>query len=262
MKKELRDVLVVTKLYLIWWKRMPFSAVVYLVIQPVILAIFLRFLLGSNRAYGYVGAIAMMISGMSLMGLAQDLVRDKWRKVKEIYVSMPISPMAYVLGYSLGGFLTCLPTLGILFGMMLADHVISVGELPLVLLASLISWIPLSGLGFLIGSMIRDVLQIGPITSLIYYLTIFALPVFWPLRMIFPQVNSGLTAFGYFLANSFPTISLAEALRVIVNQGYVRTPFDPLLALFFEMVISGAIFFILFSKKAKWRERRVQFKIG
>src|SRR5215467_13384641 len=89
--------------------------------NPILLVILMLFIGGLPLVFVYVfggtanlggalvGAFVSSAPALALFAAAQDINFDNYTKLRQIFVSKPISPMSYVLGASLSALIFSLP---------------------------------------------------------------------------------------------------------------------------------------------------------
>lgn len=144
-----------------------------------------------------------MISTVGFIGISsaiQDVALDRYVKIREIIVAMPVHPVSYMVGVALAPLILSLP--GIIFFLALA---IGLGFLPLqslgwILISLLLCWAVLSCIGFTISTYLRraSVYTLNNISNILGPGLVFLPPVYYPeeflgelrwISIIFPTSN-------------------------------------------------------------------------
>jgi ABC-2 type transport system permease protein len=159
----------------------------FTILFPIGILFFLNVLVAPDlRTQVLVGVIMMEMSLLNINSLAQSIGQDKQSKMFDLWVSLPISPVVYVLAiaftllpYSL---LSAFVTLGVAiaaFGFVLPWTLI-----PPLIGGLVVVWASTLGIGFLIGVYGRSPRQINLWAQLIGILLTFFAPVFYPLTVL------------------------------------------------------------------------------
>jgi ABC-2 type transport system permease protein len=132
-----------------------------------------------------VGSIMMEMALLNVNVVAQTIGSDKQSKIYDLWVSLPINPVVYVLANSLSvlpySLLSAAVTLAI--GVAFFGIVLSV---PLLLLvaALLLIWASTLGVGFLIGVYGSSPRQINTVAQFVGIVMTFFAPIFYPLSAL------------------------------------------------------------------------------
>jgi ABC-type multidrug transport system permease subunit len=221
-----------------------------LITQAAISAGPVFFILLSGSAYafnsGLVGAMISVVSFLALTTSIQDVASDRYVKLREIMVSMPVHPLSYALGVSLAPLLASLP--GLFFFMTIAGWLglVTPSSLGMIVAALMLSWLSISMMGFIISTYLA---KFPPfmLTSLGHMLSlglVFVPPVYYS--------ESVLGQFSW-VSYLFPTSNAASLLR-----GYSGLSTLSLIVnvLHWLILTTAAIAFtLLASFKARWREK-------
>ncbi|MGI0155855.1 MAG: hypothetical protein ACREDE_06955, partial [Thermoplasmata archaeon] len=151
---SVRQTLVATKMLLVESNRQVGFLLGFTVLFPIGILFFLNELVAPDlRTQVLVGVIMMEMALLNINTLAQSIGTDKQSKLFDLWVSLPISPVVYVLGiafqllpYSL---LSAFVTLGVAiaaFGIQLPWTAV-----PLLVFGLVVVWASTLGIGFLIG---------------------------------------------------------------------------------------------------------------
>lgn len=197
----------------------------------------------AERVQVLVGTIMMEMSLLNVNALAQSMGQDKERKIFDLWVSLPVSPVVYTvstamsfLPFSLASAFVTLAVADMGFGV----------ALPLVLMPELITglllvWLSTLGIGFLIGAYGRTPRQINTYAQLVGILLTFFAPVFYPVSIL-PPVLQGV-------AYLWP-LTWGSVFLVGILHG------DGLTVLRAGAVLAGFVllWFVLIARGVRWRQ--------
>ena len=161
-------------------KRNPLWVVSYL-IAPISFLILIRiFAREEMLGFALVGGMLMTVAanGIGIMGDA--VFYKNTIKLQDMMVASPMTPLAYLFGLVLSGLFFALPGL-VLFGVLMAGYGLLSAENVLVLaLASLVSLVSLSGLGFTLATFVGEERFVWPLLSILTFLLTVLPPVYYP----------------------------------------------------------------------------------
>lgn len=133
-----------------------------------------------------VGSVMMETALLNVNVLAQTIGQDKDNKLYDLWVSLPVSPVVYVVANALGllpfSLLSAFLTLGV--GDLYFHLGIALTLLPVLLLAFLLVWASTLGIGFLIGVYGRSPRQINSLAQFVGILMSFFAPIFYPVSLL------------------------------------------------------------------------------
>jgi ABC-type multidrug transport system permease subunit len=242
--KPVKDALIIAQLKSIPdLKRNPSMVLLVGVISSFPLFYLLVF--GGNLGYGLVGAMVATISFIGLVAAIQDISFDRYVKIREMIVAMPVHPVSYSIGVALGPLLISAP--GLIFFMGLA---VLLGALPLMsvgwAIASLIlCWAACSSVGFIISTYLRNasVYTLGNMSNILGLGLVFMPPVYYP-----EEILGGYR----WLSIVFPTSNTAGLIRYYA--GTMPLPLDTVLVRWLILAATVVASVIIVSFKARWRE--------
>ncbi len=213
-----------------------------------IVPIFLMVTMGGGTGkipQAMVGALVAMLGFISVNSILQDILFDRYVKLREMMVSMPVSPISYAFGVALGSLLSSLPGILLFIVILLDRGSLTLQVLPLVLISLILCWASLSSIGFTIATFFSKATPatIGGVSNLLGILLVFIPPVYYPKEILGSYS---------FIAMYIPTSNAASLIR-----GYMSmTALDGRSALIHWsiLIISTILFTLLALNKAKWRE--------
>jgi ABC-2 type transport system permease protein len=207
--------------------------------------LFFIIVFGGQVSNGLVGAMIATISFIGLAAAIQDISFDRYVKIREMIVAMPVHPVAYAMGVALAPLFISAP--GLVFFICIA---VVIGALPLfsigwTIVTLILVWAAGSSIGFIISTYLRkaSVYTLNNMANILGLGLVFLPPVYYPeemlgsyrwISMIFPTSNAaGLIRF-------YAGLTQMSAVTVLLRW----------LILAATVIVSVAIL----SFKAKWRE--------
>jgi ABC-2 type transport system permease protein len=213
----------------------------FVVVFPIGFLFFLGHITApSLRVQVLVGSIMMEMALLNINVVAQGIGADKDRKLYDLYVSLPISPLAYVLSIAF----SLLP-----FNLGSAALTLLVGEIwfglppfsvPALLIGLLLVWASTLGIGFLIAVYGSSPRQINTNAQLIGIIMTFLAPVFYPISVL-------PTALQY-VAYLWPVTWGAILLQQIIHSNTAAA-----LQASVVLAVFAALWAILISVGLRWR---------
>ena len=192
----------------------------FTIIFPVGILFFLNVLVPpAERVQVLVGTIMMEMALLNINVLAQTMGNDKESRFFDLWVSLPVSPVVYVLSnalamlpYSLASALVTLAVAVYGFGVPL-----SIAVLPLLVGALVLVWASTLGIGFLIGAYGRSPRQINAYAQLVGIILTFFAPVFYPVTIL----PAPLRAIAYAWPLTWGSSFLVGVLRGLTDQAMI-----------------------------------------
>ena len=177
-----------------------------------------------------VGSLMMETALLNVNVLAQGIGNDKQQKIYDLWVSLPVSPVVYVVANALSllpfSLLSAVVTLTI--GVLYFGVALPLATLPLLLGAFLLVWASTLGIGFLIGVYGRSPRQINTIAQFVGIIMTFFAPVFYPLSVLPPAlryvaelwpITWGSAFMEDILVNAWGPATIAAAVLVAFTAG-------------------------------------------
>jgi ABC-type multidrug transport system permease subunit len=202
--------------------------------QPLMLAflgligsmpLFFVVVLGGHLNYGIIGAIVGTVGLMGLMSAIQDIGWDRYVKIREIIVAMPVHPLSYALGVALAPVVLTFPALVFFTGLALLTGALTLVSLLWAIPVLILCWITLSSIGFVLSTYLQrsSVYTLNNISNLLGIGLAFLPPVYYPeetlgsyrwIAILFPTSNAaGLVRF---YSGSLEATMMAIAVRWLV----------------------------------------------
>lgn len=200
IRKTVRDALIIAELKAVPdLKRQPLILMVMGLISAI--PLFFMLIFGGQISYGLVGAIISTVGFIGIASAIQDITWDRYVKIREMIVAMPVHPISYMLGEALAPLLFASP--GVAFFMALA---LWLGYLPphalgWIIAILLLCWAVLSSIGFVISTYLRraSVYTLNNLSSILGIGLIFIPPVYYSeellgelswIAILFPTSNA------------------------------------------------------------------------
>jgi ABC-type multidrug transport system permease subunit len=211
--KILKDMLIIA-----WMKsypdfrRNPLMLLLVAMIGAIPLFFMVIFSGGNMLIHGLIGA---MISGVAFIGVMagiQDISWDRYVKIREMIVAMPVHPASYALGIALAPLLLSVPSV-IFFGALIASWGVFTLEATLwTVLALVIVWAAMSAIGFMISTYLlkASMMVLNNLSNILGIGLIFIPPVYYPETML-----GNLS----WISLLIPTSNVAGLIRAYMGAG-------------------------------------------
>jgi ABC-type multidrug transport system permease subunit len=226
-------------------KRNPLVLIVIALISAIPLFFMAVFASEGMLIHGLIGA---MVSTISFIGVAtgiQDISWDRYVKIREMIVAMPVHPASYAVGIALAPLLLSVPSL-LFFGAITALW--GYLDLPIIIwtiLTLVMTWAAMSAIGFIISTYLYKASPwlLNNISNLLGLGLIFIPPVYYTETLL-----GSLSWISVIL----PTSNAAGLIRYYF--GLLPLTQEAVLIRWLILIVTTAAFVVLTSAKAKWRE--------
>ena len=245
--KTVRDALI-----LAWLKSYPDlrrqPLLIFLIIMISALPLVFFAVLGSGNifSYGIVGALVGTLAFLALNGPIQEIGFDRYVKMREMMVAMPVQPIAYSTGVALSALIVSLPA--VLFYLVLAGiyNLLSLNSILWIALALIFAWISASTLSFAISSYLtKSTAQtLNSVANLLGIGLVFLPPVYYPDARL-----AGLS----WIAALIPTSNAASLIRFYTGLSTLTT--GDLILRWILLLLMTFLFVAIAATKSRWRER-------
>jgi len=242
--KVLKDVLVITALKSIPdLKRQPLM--IFLIGLISSLPLYFIVVFGGQVSYGLIGAMVSTVSFIGMSAAIQDISWDRYVKIREMIIAMPVHPISYAMGIALAPLVLSAPSL-IFFGaiaMLLGG--LTLASLFWAAIALILCWATVSSIGFLISTYLikASPYTLNSIANILGIALGFIPPVYYPEEM--------LGSFSWISA-IFPTSNAASLIRAY--SGSLDLPFEMVIARWLILIVTMVVFAFITAAKARWRE--------
>jgi hypothetical protein len=228
------------------FRRNPLTLMLLSMINAIPLFFMLMFSSGENMiVHGLIGAMISSVAFAGLISGIQDISWDRYVKIRQIIVAMPVHPASYALGIALAPLLISIPSL-ILFGAITAffgflNLEILVWIIPVLLTA----WAAMSTMGFMISTYLfkANPMILNNLSIVLGIAFIFIPPVYFSEAQL-----GGLS----WIAIIIPTSNAAGLIRSYV--GLLPLSTETVIIRWALLIVMTLIFITLISLKSKWRE--------
>lgn len=242
--KVIKDTLVITILKSVPdLKRQPLM--LFLVGLISSLPLYFIMVFGGQISYGLIGAMVSTVSFIGMMAAIQDISWDRYVKIREMIVAMPVHPLSYAMGIALAPLIISAPSLIFFVAMALWLGVLTLPSLFWAAVALILCWAAVSSVGFLISTYLRNAspYTLNSMSNILGIALGFIPPVYYPEEV--------LGSFSWISA-VFPTSNAASLIRVY--SGSLTLPFEMVVARWLILIATMVVSAIMAAAKAKWRE--------
>jgi ABC-2 type transport system permease protein len=246
VKKAIRDTMLIARLKSIPdLKRQPLIVVLLTLFAAI--PLFFITLFGGEEMIdiGLVGVIVSSIGFLGITASIQDLTWDRYVKMREMVVAMPVHPVAYAMGLTLAALIFALPGTVVFMGLGVYRGIFDIGSLFAAIGALIMCWLSLSVIGFTIATYQSKASPntLGIIANLLAFVFVFMPPVYYSEELL-----GGFSWISYL----FPTSNAAAIIRYSTGM----TSWDPTAYLmhWLALVVIVIVFAVLVVKKSRWRE--------
>ena len=207
--------------------------------------LFFIIVFGGPVSSGLVGAIIATVSFIGFSAAIQDIAFDRYWKIREMIVAMPVHPVSYAIGVALAPLLISTP--GVVFFLCIA---VAIGTLPLysigwTIVVLIMVWAAGSSIAFIISTYLRKagVYVLNNMATILGLGLVFLPPVYYSERVLG----------GYaWISIIFPTSNAADLIRFYA--GLTQLSPENVLLHWLILMATVIVSVILLSSKAKWRE--------
>jgi len=227
-------------------RRNPLMLLLLAMISAIPLFFMLMFSSGGNVVvHGMIGAMVSSVAFAGVMSGIQDISWDRYVKIREMIVAMPVHPASYALGIALAPLLISIPSL-VLFGAITAYLGFLSAEILLWVVAALLTvWATMSTMGFMISTYLfkASPMLLNNLSNLLGIGFIFIPPVY------FSEAQLGSLSW---ISIIVPTSNVAGLIRSY--SGLLPLSTEILIMRWVILIIMTLTFIVLISLKSKWRE--------
>jgi len=229
------------------FRRNPLMLLLLAMISAIPLFFMLMFSSGGNViVHGLIGAMVSSVSFAGVMAGIQDISWDRYVKIREMIVAMPVHPASYALGIALAPLLISIPSL-IFFGAITVFlGFLTLETLVWIVPALIIVWAAMSTMGFMISTYLfkSSMMVLNNLSNLLGIGFIFIPPVY------FSEAQLGSLSW---ISIIIPTSNVAGLIRS--SMGLLPLSIETVIVRWAVLIITTSAFIILTFIKAKWREK-------
>jgi ABC-type multidrug transport system permease subunit len=246
MKKFIKDTLIIA-----WMKsfpdlkRNPLTILLLAMISAIPLFFMIIFSGGNMLIHGLIGAMVSTIGFIGVASAIGEISWDKYAKLREMIVAMPVHPLSYALGVALAPLLLSIPSL-VFFGAIAASWgIFNIVTMLWTIVALLICWASISAASFLISTYLVKASPwlLNQISNILGIGLIFIPPVYYPETML-----GSLS----WISAIFPTSNAAGLIRSYI--GLLPLSREVIMIRWLILIATTVAFAILTTLKARWRE--------
>ncbi len=200
---------------------------------------------GNMLEHGLIGA---MISGVAFIGVMagiQDISWDRYVKIREMIVAMPVHPASYALGIALAPLLLSVPSV-VFFGALLASFgVLTWSSTLWIALSLVVAWAAMSAIGFMISTYLlkASMMFLNNLSNLLGIGLIFIPPVYYS--------EAALGSWSW-VSILIPTSNVAGLIRA--HLGLLDLSSEMIMIRWLVLIVTTMVFMGLTGLKARWRE--------
>ncbi|MGB9756256.1 MAG: hypothetical protein ACPLVJ_00535 [Candidatus Bathyarchaeales archaeon] len=242
--KILKDIFVITALKSIPdLKRQPLIIFVIGLISS--LPLYFIVIFGGQITFGLIGAMVSTVSFIGMNAAIQEMSWDRYVKIREMIVAMPVHPLSYALGIALAPLILSIPSLIFFGAIALLVGALTPYSLLWTVIALILCWATVSSVGFLISTFLQkaSTYTLNNLSNILGIALGFIPPVYYPEEI--------LGNFSWISA-VFPTSNAASLIRVY--SGSLNLPFEMVIVRWLILMASTMVFAIITAAKARWRE--------
>jgi len=242
--KIFRDILIIATLKSIPdLKRNPSTIVLISVISGI--PLFFMIIFSAQIGTGIIGAMVSTVGFIGLNSAIQDMTWDRYLKIREIVVAMPVHPISYAMGVALAPLIVSIPGLLLFMAIALWLGILTLQSLIWSIAILIVCWATLSSLGFFISTNLRraNVYTLSNLSNILGLLLSFLPPVYYPEEI--------LGNFSW-ISIIFPTSNSASLIRIYSGSLIATTQI--IIVRWVVLIITMIIFAIITIKESKWRE--------
>ena len=242
--KVIKDVLIITALKsLPDLKRQPLM--IFFVGMISSLPLYFILVFGGQISYGLIGAMVSTASLIGMMASIQDVAWDRYVKIREMLVAMPVHPLSYALGLALAPLVISSPSLIFFSAITMWLGVLTPYSILWAVLALIVCWATLSSIGFLISTYLQKAAPytLNSLSNILGIGLTFIPPVYYPEEI--------LGNFSW-ISMIFPTSNATSLIRVY--SGSLTLPFEMVVARWLILLSTMLVFTVITVVKARWRE--------
>jgi len=195
---------------------------------------------------GIIGAMVAMVSFIGITSSVQDVVQDRYTRMREIMVAMPVHPASYAFGIALASLLVSIPglllfiTIGALLGLINQAAILWLA------ISLMLCWVCISMLGFFISSYLAKLppATLNGIARLLSLSLVFLPPVYYS--------DTALGPFSW-VSYIFPTSNAASLIRTYLDLS--TSSIESVIFRWLILIGTTISLVLLVRFKTRWREK-------
>lgn len=229
------------------FRRNPLMLLVVAMISSIPLFFMMMFSSGGNMiVQGLVGAMVSSVAFVGVLAGIQDISWDRYVKIREMVVAMPVHPVSYALGIALAPLLISIPSL-LFFGALIAFMgFMTLEGLAWIVLSLVVVWAAMSTMGFMISTYLfkSSMMMLNNLSNLLGIGFIFIPPVYYSEAQL-----GGLS----WISIIIPTSNVAGLMRSYL--GLLPLPMEMVIVRWLVLIVMTVVFIAFTALKARWREK-------
>lgn len=244
--KAIKDALIIGRMKAIPdLKRQPLVLVLIAIISAIPLFFFAISSGGEMMGHGLIGAMVSTVGFIGVNAAIQDITWDRYVKIREMIVAMPVHPASYAVGVTLAPLLLSLPGIAFFILIAVGMDTLSVTSFIWIIPALLLCWSSLSAVGFIISTYLykSSPYTLNNIANILGIGLIFIPPVYYPAEML-----GSLSWISYII----PTANVASLIRGYAGLSEL-SPENAMIR-WLMLIATTLVFTLLTALKARWRE--------
>lgn len=242
--KILKDTFTITALKSIPdLKRQPL--IIFLIGMISSLPLYFLVIFGGQITLGLIGAMVSTVSFIGMNAAIQEMSWDRYVKIREMIVAMPVHPISYALGIALAPLILSIPSLIFFGAIALWLGALTLQSLLWTVIALILCWATVSSAGFLISTYLQkaSTYTLNNLSNILGIALGFIPPVYYPEEI--------LGNFSW-ISIIFPTSNATSLIRVY--SGSLNLPFEMIAARWLILIVTTIVFAVITAAKARWRE--------
>lgn len=207
--------------------------------------LFFILVFGGQVSNGLVGAMIATISFIGLAAAIQDISFDRYVKIREMIVAMPVHPVAYAMGVAMAPLLISAPGLIFFMGIAILLGALPVFSIGWAVVCLILCWAAGSSIGFIISTYLRkaSVYTLNNMANILGLGLVFLPPVYYPEELLGSY---------RWISMVFPTSNAAGLIRFYA--GLTQLSAETVLLRWLILAATVVVSIIIVSFKARWRE--------
>lgn len=195
--------------------------------------------------HGLVGAMVSTIGFIGVASAIGEVSWDKYIKLREMMVAMPVSSLSYAMGIALAPLILSIPALAFFGAVAALWGIFTPITVLWTIAALLVCWASTSAASFLISTYLIKASPwlLNQISNILGIGLIFVPPVYYPETML-----GSLS----WLSALFPTSNAAGLIRVYIGLSEMSQ--EMIIIRWLILLATTIVFIAVTSLKARWRE--------
>lgn len=227
------------------FRRNPLMLMVIAMISAIPLFFIMIYSGGDMIVHGLIGAMVSSVAFIGILAGIQDISWDRYVKIREMMVAMPVHPVSYAMGIALAPLLVSIPSL-ILFGAIIASlGAITIETMIWTILVLILGWASMSAIGFMISTYLfkASTMVLNNLSNLLGIGLIFIPPVYYPETML-----GNLS----WISTLIPTSNAASLIRAYLGLELLQP--ETMMIKWLILIATTIVFVVLTAIKSRWRE--------